>query len=383
MEKRYWKDMRTRTFEISTRSQGKHLCRRAARACLPVALLLIAALPVLAQTSTSSSQGAQLSAGITVAADTSTGADSTQQASSPRQLLNDGLSAFSHSDYSTAILKFRELTIHPSDLAFQPYEGDGYFWVAKTAMALGRLDEAQRNLEYFLMHFQKNSAFVEANYLKGRLLFMQQDFQSAIQVFQKFISQFSGSPFVANAYYWSGEALYDLGHFDEAKKLFLAVVDNYPASYRVEAARYHLSLIDQKRREEELLKLLQWSHEESLRSVDEYQNQIKTYKEAISAYQKKLAGEAGDGMSQEISRLGSQISDLQNTLSQREQTIQDLRKQIADLQSQLQKTGASAAPPATEQPGQSYRQELLDMRGQTEQLQQYLQQQMQQKGDTQ
>ncbi|WP_455381790.1 tetratricopeptide repeat protein, partial [Salinispira pacifica] len=230
----------------------------------------------------------------------------------------------------------------------------------------------------FLMHYPDHSAFVQANYLKGRLLFLQQDYQSAIQVFLKFIAQFSSSPFIANAFYWSGEALYNLGHFDEAKKLFLAVVDNFPASYRVEAARYHLSLIDQKRREEELLKLLQWSHEEALRSVDNYQTQIRTYKEAIAAYQKRIAGEGSDALSKEISRLSSQINDLQTTLTQREQTIQDLRKQIADLQAELGKSAAPASTQGAAQPSQSYRDELLNMRQQTQELKQYLEQQLKQ-----
>lgn len=302
-------------------------------------------------------------------------------ASSPRQILDDGLSAFSKADYTTALLRFRELTLHPGDQAFQPYAADGYFWVAKTAMALNRLDEAQRNLEYFILNFPKHPAFVEASYLKGRLLFMQQDYQSAIQVFQRFISQFSTSPFIANAYYWSAESLYDLGQFDSAKKLFLAVVDNFPTSYRVDAARYHLSLIDQKTREEELLKLLQWSHEEALRSVDDYQTQINTYKEAIAAYQKRLAGQPNDGLSQEITRLSGQIHDLQGTLSQRDQTIQALQKQITDLLAQLQRPAPAVQPaaqtPSAPQSSNSYRQELLDMQQQTEQLKQYLQQEMQ------
>ncbi len=383
MEKRYSKDMRTRTADISTRIQGPRMFvhvasrrrgdRPGAARLLPVAaatlLALFAAVPSLFGQSVPAG-----SATTTVAATTI--ADTT-----PRQILTDGLTAFSKADYTTALLRFRELTIHPGDPMFQPYAADGYFWVAKSAMALNRLDEAQRNLEYFLMNYPKLPAFVEASYLKGRLLFMQQDYQSAIQVFQKFISQFSTSPFIANAYYWSGESLYILGQFDSAKKLFLAVVDNFPTSYRVDAARYHLSLIDQKKREEELLKLLQWSHEEALRSLDDYQNQIRTYKEAIAAYQKRLAGQPNDGLSQEITRLSGQIHDLQGTLSQRDQTIQELQKQLADLQGQPQKPApgaqSQAQSGAAPDSSGSYRQELLDMQQQTQQLKQYLQQEMQ------
>jgi len=47
-----------------------------------------------------------------------------------------------------------------------------------------------------------------------------------------------------------------------------------------------------KYRENELLTLLKWSHEESLRVIEEFQRREKAYEQALSVYQRRLS-EAG------------------------------------------------------------------------------------------
>jgi hypothetical protein len=50
-----------------------------------------------------------------------------------------------------------------------------------------------------------------------------------------------------------------------------------------------LNLIKKKKIEAELLALLKWSHEESLKSMGEYQEREKNYELAVSSYQKRLS----------------------------------------------------------------------------------------------
>ncbi|HUX50134.1 MAG TPA: tetratricopeptide repeat protein [Spirochaetia bacterium] len=295
-----------------------------------------------------------------------------ETAQTPEQLLTAGVKAFSQSAYSAALPKFRELTAHAGDTSFVPYAADGYFWLGKTSLALNDLNEAQQNIEYFLMHYPHHPAYPEADYLKARILFLQQDYQQAIQAFQDFIARFPSSPFIASAYYWSAESLYDLGQLDSARKLFIAVVQQYPTSSRAEAAQYRLSLIAQKGREEELLKLLQWSHEESLQAVDDFQQKEKTYQEAILAYQKQLSGQGGNALTEEVTRLSGQIQQLQATISDRDQTIKSLTQKIADLQAQISGTGAST-PQASQPATDAQREELLNLRQRATALKQYFQ----------
>ena len=287
---------------------------------------------------------------------------------SPEQLLTAGVKAFSQSAYAAALPKFHELTAHAGDPAFAPYMADGYFWVGKTSLALNDLTEAQKNIEYFLMHYPHHPAYPEADYLRARILFLQQDYQQAIQAFQEFIAHFPSSPFISSAYYWSAESLYDLGQLESARKLFIAVVQQYPTSSRAEAAQYRLSLIAQKGREEELLKLLQWSHEESLQAVDDFQQKEKTYQEAILAYQKQLSGQGGNALTEEVTRLSGQIQQLQTTISERDQTIKSLTQKLADLQAQIGGTGTTSLPATDTQ-----REELLKLQQRATGLKEYFQ----------
>ncbi len=246
------------------------------------------------------------------------------------EILEEGISRFQEGNYESAVVSFRELLIDP---AYQNYRGDAYFWIAKAGMALNRLDDAEKNLEYFLLNYQNNVHYPEANYQKGRLLLLQQEYQKAIQVFQTFIERFPNSPYIANAYFWTAESLYKLGHLDEAQKMYMTVIQDYPASYRVEAAQYRNSLIDLKKREEELLKLLRWSHEESLKLLEELQKKEKMYNEALASYQDQLKSLSGEDDRQEISRLNAKIQSLEEELTEKNKLISQYESQIIQLSS--------------------------------------------------
>jgi hypothetical protein len=64
-------------------------------------------------------------------------------------------------------------------------------------------------------------------------------------------------------------------------------VTDYPQSFKVEAARYRLSLIEFKRREEQLLRLLKWSHEDFLKTVEEFRRRQAAYEQELAAYRGK------------------------------------------------------------------------------------------------
>jgi TolA-binding protein len=245
------------------------------------------------------------------------------------RILQDGIDAFSRSDFSSAILRFREVLLESPD---EDTEATAYFWLAKAAMAENRLSEAARNLEYYIQTFPSHTYSVEAQYQRGRLLFMQRDFEEALQALSSFAQRFPQSPFVANAVYWSGEALFNLGRLDEARRLFDSVVQNYPTSFRVEAARYRISVIDLNTREQELLQLLRWSHEEYLQALDEFQRREQAYREAIASYQERLQNAASADFREEIVSLSTQVRSLQETVRSRDAQIRRLQEQITTLQ---------------------------------------------------
>lgn len=252
-----------------------------------------------------------------------------QERSAPQQILEEGLTAFQRSDFDTAILRFREILLEEPE---PDTEADAYFWLAKSAMGLNRLTEAARNLEYYLRTFPDHEYAVEARYQRGRLLYMQEDYGAAIEALNRFVEDYPTSPFVANAVYWSAESLYNLGRLDEARRLFETVIRDYPRSFRVEAARYRISLIDLNARETELLQLLRWSHEEYLQAIDDFERRERAYRDAIASYQERLQNAADEDFREEIINLTTQVRSLQETIRNRDAEIRRLQEQITTLQ---------------------------------------------------
>lgn len=244
-------------------------------------------------------------------------------------LLDEGLEAFRRSEFETARERFREALVVAPDTETV---ATAYFWLGKSAMADSQLEEAVRNLEYYLQNFPDHRFVPEARYQQGRILFMQDDFESAIQLFERFIERHPDSPFVANAIYWSGEALFNLGRLEEARRVFQRVIRDFPTSFRVEAARYRVAVIELTFREQELLQLLRWSHEEYLRAVDEFQRRESAYQDALVSYQQRLQDAADDDFREELIRLNTEIRTLQETIRSRDARIRRLEEQLSSLQ---------------------------------------------------
>lgn len=244
-------------------------------------------------------------------------------------VLNQGLSAFRGNDFATARARFQEALLEARDA---DTEATAYFWLGKAAMAEGKLEEAERNFEYYLQNFPNHRFIPEARYQQGRLLFMQDDFESAIQLLELFIQIHPDSPFVANAVYWSGEALFNLGRLEESRRVFQRVLRDFPTSFRVEAARYRIAVIELTFREQELLQLLRWSHEEYLRAVDEFQRREGAYQDALNSYRQRLEDAADGEFQDEIVRLNTEVRALQETIRSRDAQIRRLEDQVNALQ---------------------------------------------------
>lgn len=252
--------------------------------------------------------------------------------------LRDGIDQFRNSQYDKAILLLHNVILDPNAGADK---AAAYLLIAKSYMAVGKLEDAEHNLEFYLATYAGAADYEEASYQKGRLLFMQQEYDSAVQVLQAFIRTSPKSPFVSSAWFWVGECLYELGRLDDAQAVYQKIVTDYPTSVKLEAAQYKVSLIQLRKREVELAKLLKWSHEDFLKSVEEYQNREKAYVQAIEAYQKRLAGVNTD----EDRKM---MADLQQQLARK-------TDEAAQLAAQLKARGSSPGAPTNQPPPQLQR----------------------------
>ncbi len=248
------------------------------------------------------------------------------------ELMNLGKRHYSQQDYEEALQNFRNITL---DSSIEAYHGEAFLWLAKTYLALDDLRNAQGNLEFFLNQYPEHPSVSHGFYLKGRLLYRQGEMEKALEVFQHFLEGFPQSPYRANGIYWAADSLYQLGHLKKARPLYRKVVEDYQASHKVEAARYRLSLIDLKYREQELLTLIKWSHEEALKALDEFQARERSYEEAITSYQKKIADLTDQDIEEKLSRLQDdvrikeeQIAALRREKEQQEERVEMLQNQL-------------------------------------------------------
>jgi TolA-binding protein len=257
-------------------------------------------------------------------------------AQSSEARLREGLSHFREGRYQQAAASFQGIIEEGSASEAATVKGEAYYWAARSYLALNLYDEAARNLELFLTSYPEHRLYPDALYQKGRLLFLQGEPENAILVFEQFLEAYPDHELVANALYWSGESLYSLGRLDEAARVFAEVVNDYPASFKVSDAGYRLSLIEFKKREDELMKLLKWSHEETLRVTEEFQRREKAYEQAIAIYQRRLsaAGEAAE------SAAVGEAAALRSENERLRQRITALETQLAAQGGQDAETGA-------------------------------------------
>ena len=251
--------------------------------------------------------------------------------------MESGLNNFTKGNYTLALGDFREIVL---DSNFETLHGTAYYWIARCYMAQNLLDKSENNLDFFIQNYKENKLFPDAVYQKGRLLFRKGDYDSAIQIFYKFIESYSDHPFVSNSYFWIAESLFYLGHLEKSEIIYSMIIREYPNSYKLEASKYKLSLISLKYREIELLKLIKISHEEYLKALEDFQRREKTYEQTISSYQRRLFSATSDDhkvvvsdMTEELSRKDDSLASLNRQILQLNETIKMLKEQLSALAS--------------------------------------------------
>ncbi|WP_319477144.1 tetratricopeptide repeat protein [Marispirochaeta aestuarii] len=277
--------------------------------------------------------------------------------------VEQGITAYQDGLYTEALRSFRSVL---TDSRLEDYQDDAYFWIGKTYLAQGDYDEATRHLEYFLSSFPDSPLRPEGLYQKGRLLYLQREFESAIQILYSFIQDYPRDVYIANAYFWIGESLYSIGHLEEAEEVFRFIDEKYPSSYKIEAARFRLQLIQFKHRENELVKLLKISHEEYLRAVEEFIQREKAYEQALSEYQKRLAVVLSEDLQEELDRLTARVKEQQITISELEEQNRLLRNQAGDTAPVGETSASRISPTDTD-----VIRELLDMKAEALELKEY------------
>jgi len=168
------------------------------------------------------------------------------------------------------------------------------YWIILTELALGDYGSAIRDMDE-LDKAAPNSPYVkEMIFHRARAYFNHGYYEDALAQFKRYgdsipSSDTEAAERKAAAYFWMGECLYSMGQLEEAENFYALVVSRYPTSPKFDVSAYRIDLIKQKKIEAELLALIRWSHEESLRTSEDYQRRIKTYEAALNMYQRRIA----------------------------------------------------------------------------------------------
>lgn len=247
----------------------------------------------------------------------------------PADELRRGIELFANEKYMEALPIFDSLFMDPTSGSLR---ADGAYWSAMTLLASGKPMAAEKAIESFLSSFPSHPKTAEMVYHKARSAFLQKDFERSLKTFSAYLSAYPEGELAPAAIFWSAESLYSLGRLNDAERLYRTIGEKYPESVKAEASTYRLSLIQFKYREDELLTLLKWSHEESLKIIEEFQRREKAYEQALEVYHRRY-GEAQRGVSQAQASLEDQIESLKMSMDDLARRLQEKDARVAELES--------------------------------------------------
>jgi TolA-binding protein len=242
--------------------------------------------------------------------------------------LQSGLALYQESRWREAVGELRRAQAEAVD---PELKGEASYWIALAELSSGDYNGAIRDMDVLETTAPESKRLREIPYHKGRALYHLGRYDEALMLLKLYTDGIGGAPLPGSsaaarksaALYWIGECLYAMGQLDYARDIFMLVTTGYPGSAKYEASSYRLGLINQKKIEEELLALLKWSHEESLRAIEEYQRRERSYDQALIAYQKRIAELLKD----------THITDLEAANAQYRRQLQEAEARIRSLES--------------------------------------------------
>ena len=248
-----------------------------------------------------------------------------------------GIELFGQGRLHEAALEFRRVQ---AEAPSREIRAEALFWVSMTGLFAGEYEQALRDMDALAQTDPANRRLAQMPYHRGRALFHLGRHDEAIVLLLGYSDNIRPGPGGvlspadsarrASALYWTGESLFAMGQFDRAYDIFSHIAAGFPASSKAEPSRHRLAMINQKRVEAELLGLLRWSHEESLRNMEEFRRRERAYNQALIAYQRRIADMLRGTRLQELEHENLRF---QQQLRSAEDRIELLESAIEELES--------------------------------------------------
>lgn len=223
-----------------------------------------------------------------------------------------GTKAFSAGEWMSSIFQLRKAVSYPEN-----NNAETWYMLIAAEMYAGEYKNAFQDCERYLSDFSGSPYTSYVLYHKGRALFFMGEYENSILVLSDFCHQYSSNEMYASALYWIAESFFAGYNYDEAKLLYETVVNEYPDDAKAPAARFRIDTIAQSFREEKLLYLLKETGEEYLAAKEEYERQLK------------YAGAENYGEARR------RILDLQKNASDLEKKVQELTDENSALKAKI------------------------------------------------
>jgi TolA-binding protein len=200
--------------------------------------------------------------------------------------LQRGLRLYGEGSFAEAVSELQN--VDPADADYP----EALYWIGLSRLSQGNYSGALETFDALETRYPGRKP--ELPYHRGRALYYTGKHEEALIVLSGYSERENDATLKAASLYWAGECLYALGQLDTAETVFAGIVEKYPGSAKYQAALYRMEMIKQKKIEAELLSILTWTHEESLKTQEEYQRREKDYDLTILTYQKRIAELQGD-----------------------------------------------------------------------------------------
>ena len=251
--------------------------------------------------------------------------------------LQEGIQNYSQGNWNEAVAVLQPV----AGTSNKTIAAEALFWIALAELSAGNYEKTLKDIDALEILDPQSNRIGELAYHRGRALFYLGRYNEAILYLNKYSGSFPPDEFLsqqdiskkAAALYWIGESLFAAGRFNTASDVFTHLIVDYPQSAKYEASTYRVALIEQKKAEAELLDLLKYSHEESLRIMEEYQRRERAYDQAILSYQRRINDMLKD----------SRLSDLETSNAQYQQQLSVAEDRIRSLEARLSEMAGLAA----------------------------------------
>ncbi|GHU48882.1 hypothetical protein FACS1894200_06730 [Spirochaetia bacterium] len=273
------------------------------------------------------------------------------QNSSVTTLLQQGMDLYGKGKWREAVLELRRAQGLAQTNAQRT---QALYWISLAEIGAGEYEAAVRDIEELENTAAPGALKQELAYNKGRCYYYLGRYEEAMVLLKNYADSAANEKKYA-AYFWIGESLFSLGQLDRARDIFTLIIQDAPQSTKYEAATYRIALINQKKVETELLNILKWSHEESLKTMEEYQRRERSYDQAIIAYQKRIAELLKDTRLADLESSNAlyknQLADAQNKIALLEANIREMQISLDSLRGSSSRAGTPTASERTQRLG--------------------------------